>query len=181
MKAICIYYQTSFSTFLSFINMENGKLIETVDIPDNYLSGIECVDNKQLIGTFVHKICMSGEKEKEPIIGRNQLAGDPVPEKFRLYRRHFRTSTEVIKVLDKEFDPEFIPVWNVTVECGFYIYKSEKKFEASKDTFRMEMEMKGFNMKGWCTYKRCKTSKKNFLKQIVKDYKGLEIINFIEL
>jgi hypothetical protein len=181
MKAICIYHEDHFGSFLSFISMENGNLIETVNIPTNYLSGVECVNTKQLIGTFVHKICMSGEKDKEPTIGRNELAGDVVPKKFKLYRRHFRTSTEVIRVLDKEFDPEFIPVWNVTVECGFYIHKSEKKFKASKDTFRMEMEKKGFNMKGWCTYKRCKTSKIDFLKQIIKDYKGLEIINFIEL
>lgn len=55
---------------------------------------------------------------------------------------------------------------SITIHYAEMIQKSNFKYDASKDTYKKEMEKLGFNMKGWCVYKRRKTNYKDFIRAL---------------
>ncbi len=57
----------------------------------------------------------------------------------------------------------------------------EKYFNVKEDVFKQKMQEAGFNMKGWCVYKRIKVKEEGFWQSIVQNYKGMNVLNVIEL
>ena len=64
---------------------------------------------------------------------------------------------------------------------GVEIVKTERRFIAAKDTFKQGMAELGFDMKGWCAYRRRKTFYVDFLKAVTQGFHGYNVINVIEL
>ena len=68
-----------------------------------------------------------------------------------------------------------------TLHIDACIAKSVTKYSSSEDYFKKQMTESGFNMKGWCLYKRMRTPFLDFLKQVASTYKDYHLVNLIQI
>lgn len=171
-KVIAIYNapQECGCPFITFINAENGKVIGSVKLEyENlfYEAGVEEVVRYQATGNErVRKF----DSTELPVVGevvstmRRKLwvvDGVNLIKEDNKFVRTFVGQTHEIEVVEK-------------VEW--------KYLDHNKDEYILKMTELGFDMTGWCHYRRCKTGYKDFLKEITKTYnKDWEILNLIEI
>lgn len=171
-KVIAIYNapQECGCPFITFINSENGQVIDVVDLEYEELfssEGVERVVRYQATGN--ERVCKF-DSTKLPVVGevvstmgRKLWVIDDVnliKEDNRIIHT-FVGQTHEIEVIEK-------------VEW--------KYLDHNKDEYIQKMTELGFDMTGWCFYKRHKTNYMDFLKAIVKTYnKDWEILNFIRI
>ena len=176
MNAIAVYHhpQECGCPYLTFISQETGEVVETVDIPDP--QGYFCSGCQHLVQ--LHPVYSFTEQ-----INR----GGPKPNRFNTVpSAHYRCNPHhyeyvVNKVTDIKYDPDIFPTWRATLHVTACIPKRVVKYSSSDDYFRHQMEEAGFDMKGWCLYKRMKTPFMDFLRSVASSYKDYHLVNLIQI
>ena len=168
MKQLAIYHapQEHGNPYVMFINLENGKPIRTIDIPEGYWdSGFEAEGYYESIGDTIRK----------------KHSGNYLPkigEIKQCSRDKYAYLVDIVDVKPWKIDlgeGEYMEGYNATLVYEVCRRKLGYKFDSSKDLFRQAMEEQGIDMTGWCVYKRRKTEFIDFLKAIMPT----EVINII--
>lgn len=170
MKQLAIYHapQECGTPYVMFVNLEDGQLVRTIDIPEGYYdSGFEVEYYYEPTGDII----------------REKHSGNYLPKigEFKHYRKNkYINLKEIEDVKPWKFDLGegiYMEGYDATLIYEVCRKKVAHKFDSSKDTFRKDMEKQGFNMTGWCVYKRRKTEFMEFLKAIMPD----NVINIIKI
>jgi hypothetical protein len=172
MNVIVIYHhpQECGSPYLTFISQSTGEVVDTVTIPDGYYyTGCERIKQHIPVFTFTEQVHQS------PI-----PTTDTKPRACYLPNPH-HYEYKVTKVTDVKEDKWIFPTWEATLHVTAYLVKEVTRWSTHLDTFRKQMEASGFDMKGWCLYKRMRTPLLTFLKQVTQNYKDYHLINLIEI
>ena len=171
-KVIAIYNapQECGCPFITFVNAENGQVIDSVNLEYEdlfYDAGVECVERYVATG---NERVREFDSTKLPVVG----------EVVSTTRRKLWVIDEVNLI--KEDDSIIHTFVGETHEIEV-IEKVELKYlDHTQDEYIQKMTKIGFDMKGWCHYKRRKTNYMDFLKAIVKTYnKDWEILNLIRI
>lgn len=171
-KVIAIYNapQECGCPFITFINAENGQVIDAVDLEYEdlfYEAGVERVVRYQATGNErVRKFYST----KLPEVG----------EVVSTMRRKLWVVDDVNLI--KEDDRIMHTFVGQTHEIEVIEVVEWKYLDHNKDEYIQKMTELGFDMTGWCHYKRLKTNHMDFLKAIVKTYnKDWEILNLIKI
>ena len=175
MNAIAVYHhpQECGSPYLTFISQETGEVVDTVDIPTGYYdSGMELITRLQPVHSFTETIHRGGPKPT--LANCEYIAG-----KYGYNPHHYKYV--VTKVTDIKEDKDIFHTWTATLHVTACIPKTEWKFSSADDHFRHGMEAAGFNMKGWCVYRRIRTPFLEFLKQVASQYKDYHLVNLIQI
>lgn len=170
---IAIYHQPQEcgSPYLTFLSQQTGEVLETVDLPEGYYdSGSEPVDTLQRIYSFTEKVNMS----PRPTV-------DNVWVKARFMPNPHRYVFKVTSVDNIQKDADIFHTWTADVHVDACRQKRQWKYSSRKDYFRHQMEESGFDMSGWCCYKRRKTPFMDFLKDVVSKYKDYHLVNLIKI
>ena len=174
MNAIAVYHQPQEcgSPYLTFISQETGEVVETVDIPEGYFySGCQHIKQLHKVYSFTEQIDRGGRRPNKH---------NTVPSAHYGYNPHHYEYV-VTKVTDIKHDMNIFPTWRATLHIDACIAKSVTKYSSSDDYFKKQMTESGFNMKGWCLYKRRKTEFLDFLKQVASTYKDYHLVNLIQI
>lgn len=168
-KVIAVYNepQECGCPFITFIDCGTGCVIDTVylDFEGYYDAGMERVVRYEKTGN--EKVC-GFDSTKLPEVGEVvslRMGKMWVIDEVNLIREDnnifhtFVGETHQIEVVEK-------------VEWRY--------LDHNKDEYILKMSALGFDMTGWCLYKRLKTNYKDFLTTIVKTYnKNWEVLNLI--
>jgi len=185
-NVIAIYHQPQEcgSAYLAFISQNSGEILNTVDIPSGYLySGLEMVTTLKKVKTITGHVSQSKKPDVDNVdpysvvntaTNRNQL-------KFMMRRKSKRYVFKTSKVNITGEDDYLFHTYEADVEVDVLLKTEEMKFDSKKDTFKSQMSASGFNMKGWCLYKRRQTNFMDFLRIITKSYKDYNVINLIQI
>lgn len=101
--------------------------------------------------------------------------GDVIKRGRDTYRIANCTTCTVIKSID-HFGKEKTH-WRYTLKCELLKKVDKEIYSSEHDDFKREMKLMGFDMKGWCLYKRMKTNFVEFMKAVLPD----NVINVIEV
>ena len=174
MNVIAIYHhpQECGEPYVVFVNQENGEILESVTIPENYYdSGVEMVTSSIPVRTFTEHICHAlHEPTLENVRIKAQFSSHPRDHQFR-----------PVKVTITKYDPDIIPTWEADVLVEEYIEKIQFKYSSSKDTFRQTLEAQGFDLSSWPYHRRKQTPLLEFLKDICSSYKDYHLVNLIQV
>ena len=174
MNVIAIYHhpQECGEPYVAFVNQENGEILESVTIPENYYdSGVEMVTSSIPVGTFTEHICQAlHEPTLETVHPKAQFGSHPRDHHFR-----------PVKVTITKYDPDIIPTWDADILVEEYIEKIQFKYSSSKDTFKQTLEAQGFDLSSWPYHRRKKTPLLEFLKDICASYKDYHLVNLIQV
>lgn len=173
-RVIAVYHhpQECGSPYLTFISQHSGKVIDSIDIPEGfYSSGMERVESLRKVYSFTEQICTTKVPTPENYIVHAQY-GSP-GSKYR-YR--------VTKVEVTGEDDDILHTYNCTIHIDACVAKSCHRYSRSLDTFRQEMESQGFDMTGWCLYRRQHTEYDEFLRAVVNTWKQkYQLVNLIHI
>ena len=171
-SVIVIYHhpQECGSPALTFISQKTGEVLEVVPIPEGYsYSGHTTVPQLQKVGTHTESVCQWPEPTPDNVVLMNYTG-----RKSRFYKYKIREINNI------KLDSDIIPTYTADVVVDIYLEKNVSCFDRHLDEFRQKMEQAGFDMSGWCTYKRMKTPFFEFLTKVIptynKDYKVMNII-----
>lgn len=155
------YPQECGEPFIQFVNLENGEVVreKTITFPDMegyYDSGVK--SGWKYYSTNIVKGVETYSSNHLPKLGEIK--------DISKNNTCISTKIEVLEECTFNNGGKFYTYKITWCKC---IRKYEKRFNASDDTFRQELEKQGVNMKGWSVYKRRKTDFNAFLKQIFPD------------
>lgn len=173
MNVIAIYHspQECGQPYVAFVSQDTGQIIDSVDIPNGYYdSGSERVTFLDKVYSFQEKVNMSPRPTPENVWIKARFLPNPHHYVFK-----------VTKIDNIKEDKSVFPTWTADVSVDACRERTQWKYSSKSDHFRHRMEKSGFNMKGWCCYKRQKTEFKEFLKKVCSTYKDYNIINLIEI
>jgi len=171
-KIIAIYNapQECGCPFITFVNAENGQVIESVELEYEdlfYEAGTERVVRYQATG---NERVREFDSTKLPVVG----------EVVSTARRKLWVIDDVNLIKE---DNRFIHTFVGQTHEIEVVEKVEWKYiDHNKDEYILKMTELGFDMTGWFFYKRRKTNYMDFLKAIIKTYnKDWEILNLIRI
>lgn len=163
MKYLAIYCvpQECGEPYVHIVSLADGQIVKTYDIPEGYYySGSEVVTMKIPYG---EEIIEKTDTNRLPEIGEDV--------EYKRFKR--MVLTEITDV--KEEDWCGTKWYQANLHYKRYNEKRCKRFVASKDEFRKQMEEQGIDMTGWCVYKRMKHEIKDFLRNVLP----YDIVNII--
>lgn len=168
MKQLAIYHepQECGEPFVMLVDLETGKEIKSYTIPAGYYhSGCSTERYYQPTGKTFTRTHSGGYLPK---IG--------TMENYRRNKCAILSDITDIKPWDFPLDNgESLKGYDALLHYSEVIEKYTQRFDAKEDSFRKEMEEQGFNMRGWCVYRRRKTSFEDFLRAILSS----EVVNII--
>lgn len=176
-NVLCIArYSAHCGHTLTFVSTETGKMIEEVYLPEGYTwTGLEwrTREVKRMEFPFRERVI----SRQVPTIKNLRVSHLPEDVKQQYneqgWRKYATEITSIRSVGTCAYEVEAIGVVAKVVD--------ERYWSAASDTFKQEMAKLGFDMKGWCLYRRRKTHYKDFLKAITQGFHGHNVINVIEL
>ena len=172
MNVIAIYHrpQECGEPYIAVVNQQSGEIVEKITVPDGYYySGMEMVETLQKVYSFTEEVYST----KVPTVGEyNARARYGSPGKRYTY---MVTKVEVIGE-----DHDIIHTYNSRVYIDACLSKNQWRFSRKLDTFRQEMESQGFDMTGWCLYRRMHTDFRVFLKNLIAS-RNYHLVNLIEI
>lgn len=177
MNVIAIYHhpQECGSPYICFVSQKTGQVVHTVDLPDPWhytSSGSERITQLQRVSSYREQICQS----KIPTLDTVR------PTAYYRYNPH-RYEFRVTRVSDIEKDDTLnLRTWTATIDVDVCIPKTVLRYSSKLDSYRHSLEAAGFDMTGWCCYKRRRTDYYQFLESITRKYrKDFRVISFIRI
>lgn len=171
---IVIYHhpQECGSPYLTFISQQTGQVLEQVDIPayDYYTAGQQRITTEIPVRTFTEQVCQTPKPTLSNVRIKAYCLSHPRDHKFK-----------PIKVTITGSDDSFFRTWTADITVQEYIEKTDYRYSSSLDTFKQQMTSLGFDMKGWCLYKRQRTSFTDFLKAVCSSFRNYHLINLIQI
>jgi len=172
-NAIVIYHhpQECGSPYVAFISQRTGEVLEEVYIPDGYWdSGSEVETVLEKVYSFQENVNMWPKPTTENVTVKANFLPNPNQYVFRV------TGVDNIRE-----DTGIVTSWKADVHIDACRERRQIRYSSGKDRFRQQMEKSGFDMKGWCLYKRRKTPFLDFLKDVCSGYKNYRLVNLIEI
>lgn len=173
MNIIAIYHhpQECGSPYLLLINQKTGMVVDRITIPEGYyFSGCERTETLRKAFSFTETTCCS---QKPTVDNYRVKASYGVGRRYK-YR--------VTRVDITGEDSTGIHTWDATVHIDAFIPKDQWRYSRDLDTFRQGMEEQGFDMTGWCLYRRMKTDFREFLRTVASTWKpDNHLVNLIEV
>lgn len=176
--AIVIYHcpQECGYPSLTFLSRQTGEVLEKVYLPDPsdyYTSGSRDITTYYKVSSFRQKICQGPHRPTvDNVKPRQKYLSDP--------RRYVYKVTRVTDIKESEPVPGY-KVYDAVAHVDCILAKRGESFCAQEDSFRHQMEEAGFDMRGWCLYKRRKHSYWTFIRDVASKYKDYHLVNLIEI
>ena len=157
---------------VSLVSQQTGKILETLEIPDDYYySGEEQVEVCTPVRQFTEHICQAfHEPTLEIVRPKAQFLSHPRDHKFR-----------AIGISNLKYDSSILPTWDADVLVEEYVSETKFVYRPEKDTFSQTMESQGINMDSWPLPVRQKTELMEFLRRILSSYKNYRLINILRI
>ena len=158
MDVVAIYHepQECGDNTLTFISLESGQVVDRVAIPEGYFyTGGELTSTYHTISSHVEHVCQMAYPTLESVRTKAQ------------FMRPRRTVARVTDITNIHQDTNVITTWEADVHVDICLEKSVMRWDSHQDTFRQQMTASGFNMTGWCLYRRMHTDFFSFLKQVI--------------
>ncbi len=157
---------------VSLISQQTGKILETLEIPeDYYYSGEEQVEICTPVRQFTEHVCQAiHQPTLETVRVKAQFLSHPRDHKFR-----------ALSISNLKYDSSIIPTWDADVLVEEYISETKFMYFQEKDTFSQTMESQGIPMAEWPLPVRQKTELMEFLKTILTSYKNYRLINILRI
>ena len=146
--------------------------MDRIDIPEGYYySGCERVTSLRKVYSFTEETCSTRV---------------PTPENYLVKANYGKPGTRykyrVTKVEVTGESPDIIHTYDCKVYIDACVAKDCYRFSRELDTFRQGMEEQGFDMTGWCLYRRRHTDFREFLKTVVNTWKQkYHLVNLVEI
>lgn len=191
MRTIVIYHapQECGSPYFMFINAKDGQVMQNVDVPDvsgYYDGGMEAVRVMEPTGRTAERRI---ETTRLPKVGEEYYDFSEcrgfTPRKRRGGACFHRADChwKVDSISDVSDDDRYVHTFKGVLHLVEYRVRTDFRYlHRSQDSYIAAMTEAGFDMTGWCQYKRRKTDYETFLHAMAKAYcKDYEIINFIRV
>ena len=181
-NVLCIArYSNHCGHTLTFVSTETGKIIEEVYLPEGYTwTGLEwrTREVKRMEFPFKERVI----SKQVPTIKNLRVSHLPENIKQQYDEQGWRKyATGIVSIRCTRTWPDGYGAYEVEAIGAVAKVVDERCWVAANDTFKQEMAKLGFDMKGWCLYRRRKTHYKDFLKAITQGFHGYNVINIIEL
>lgn len=177
MNVIAIYHhpQECGSPYICFVSQKTGQVVHTVDLPDPWhytSSGSERITQLQRVSSYTEHICQSQAPTLDTVRPTAYYRYNPHHYEFRV--------ADISNV--KEDASLGLRTWTADIKVDVCIPKTVWRYSSKEDFYRRELESKGFDMTGWCNYRRRRTDYYQFLESITRKYrKDYRVISFIRI
>ena len=158
---------------LVFVDLDTCEVYKTIIVPDGYWdSGVTPITTRHRTGEYtLHRECTKLSKIGAragrilSCIGRDKIA----------------ITDDVVNVVETDMrlgDNATMRIYDFDEIVGIYREETQYRFSRESDTFRKKLEEQGVDMTGWCLYKRRKTSFRDFVKDVFKEYNVIQVLEF---
>ena len=179
---------------LTFIRQEDGEIAEVVALPycaGFYDDGVERVHSFRKAFSFEENVNLAGNRRPIadrfndryrygmiPLDVQRKYAGVIKGNEMVYKVREVRTKEEGRMALQNGDGLDF---WEGSVFVDAFVKVAERRYSSEKDDYRKEMEALGFDMKGWCVYKRTKTRIHDFMRAVCEGFHGYHVVSLHQI